>query len=60
MGPHMDVPGQANRPLKINLDLLNYRAKTAQRKRNHTEAVRLWTECVEMDPYDGELRVTSS
>mmetsp|Transcript_9723 Transcript_9723/g.13650 ORF Transcript_9723/g.13650 Transcript_9723/m.13650 type:complete len:569 (-) Transcript_9723:13-1719(-) len=45
--------GHAARPLPINVDLLSYMAKEAMRKRNSSEAVRLYRRCVELDPRDG-------
>lgn len=43
----------ATRPLKVNLDLLNYHAKVARRRRQYVEAQRLWHAAVELDPFDG-------
>ena len=41
------------RVLPINIDLLNYRARVAQGRKNYTEAVRLWELAVMLDPLDG-------
>lgn len=46
-----------DRPLKVNLDILTYRARRAQQRKNYTLAVRLWKRAMEMDPKDGRAWV---
>lgn len=41
------------RALRINLDLLNYRAKRAQKRGEASTARRLWQQCLEIDRLDG-------
>lgn len=41
------------RPLKVNLDLLNYHARRAKERKQPEKALSLLAKCIRLDPYDG-------
>ncbi|KAJ8605139.1 hypothetical protein CTAYLR_000470 [Chrysophaeum taylorii] len=45
--------GPPAKALKINLDILNYRAKRELKRGQVASARRLWQQCLEIDKYDG-------
>ena len=51
--PYLIWKEENRRPLAINLDLLNHRARTLVRRRDAAGAEETWARCVELDPLDG-------
>ena len=41
------------RPLKVNLDLLNYNARRARERKQPEKALSMLAKCIRLDPYDG-------